>query len=316
MRHWTIGAAIIIVTALVCVAQAPQDPVPSTVNFQGTLLEADGKTPENGPVDLEFRLYANKDDDKAAAIWAEAHTAQELFEGIFNVLLGNGGSVTGFPHDSLDAVFTHAALWLGLEVQGEADERAERQQFTSVPYALTANTAINALHGVPAGTIAIWGGPEADIPVDSGWLPCDGRELDVTADSGKYEALWNAIGTTWGSSATGKFNLPNFGGRALMGENGSHTLGDRLGEEEHVLTLSEMASHDHSFVDTYSTGTQNVSGQIGIPQPYYSHWPDSSDGSYRYTGYTGGLSEGLFPHDTKAHANMQPSRVVAFIIKY
>ncbi|HUW60712.1 MAG TPA: tail fiber protein [Candidatus Bathyarchaeia archaeon] len=318
IRHWTIGAAVLAAAAFLCVAQAQQGPVPSTVNYQGTLHKTDGKTAETGPVDLEFRLYMNKGDDKTAAVWAETHTAQELFKGIFNVLLGSGGSVTGLPHDSLDSVFTQAALWLGLQVQGEADERGERQQLTSVPYALTANTAVNALHGVPAGTIAIWGAPEADIPVDSGWLPCDGRELDVTEDSGKYKALWNAIGTAWGSSGAGKFNLPNFGGRALMGENASHSLGDRLGEEEHALDDYEMGSHDHTFVDTYSIGAVRVSGQIGLPQPYYWHLPreEDYDGDWRPTGYTGGKAEGFFPHATKAHANMQPSRVVAFIIKY
>lgn len=297
------------------VVHAQQNPVPSTINYQATLLQSDGKTPEVGPVDLEIRLYTNKGDAIGAAVWAEAHLSIDLFEGVFNVTLGEGTVVSGLPHVGLDTVFIQEPFWVGVKVVGETEERAERQQLVSAPYALTANTAITATHGVPVGTISVWTGVDQLNPPE-GWLLCDGTALDATAESAKYAALYNVIQTTWGGTGESSFNVPNFGGRALMGNSGAaHRVGDLLGEEKHTLTVSELPSHNHSYEDEHSVGNNREGGDPIFDIPVFFEFDPFFDNTFRTTDPAGGQPGGL-EHPTVAHDNMQPSIVMTFIIKY
>jgi microcystin-dependent protein len=305
-------------------ALAHIDPVPATIDYQGSLLQADGVTPETGAVDIEFRLYAGK--SGGVALWGERHVGVPLVEGLFAVELGAGAAIDGVPHPALEAVFSTEPLWLGITVAGEP-ERLERQQFASAPYALTANTAMTAVHGVPPGTIAAWAG--ADPPV--GWLACNGESYERTGD---YAKLFAAIGTVWGEGdEPGEtFNVPNFGGRTPIGamaagegqdENSpgetpatagltDHALGDLLGEETHQLTEAEMAAHTHGYTDRHWVGSE--SSDWGAGHAMSSTYVDTP----RDTGYTGGVDtdHDEEPDAAAEHNNMQPSSVVHFIIKY
>lgn len=320
------SASVVLLTLMCASAQAQISTVPGTMNFQGNLYQSDGKTPVAGPVDLEVRVYTNKADDVANAIWGELHTGTTLYQGIFNIPLGGGTVLGALNHGSLDDLFAQAGLWLGFTVVGENDERPERQQLVSAPYALTANTAITAVHGVPAGTIAMWCGPTNTIPF--GWLPCNGASVLRAPDANNpntpaYPELFAAIGTTWGQGATAgtTFGLPNFGGRALMCESftasGTNSnspgqvpsvaglvatgLGFYLGAETHTLIVSELPSHTHTNRDYYSSGSDNASGGLQSPTPYVGRSTRS-----RTSGSTGG---------GEAHPNMQPSIVITWIIK-
>jgi microcystin-dependent protein len=101
-----------------------------------------------------------------------------------------------------------------------------------------------------------------------GWLICDGREMDKTADN----LLFQVIGITFGGSGN-KFNLPNPAGR-VMGTVGTVTdddarsrtyaKGQSVGELDHKLVQSEMPSHNHDisgaqFVNTPVTTNGNTS---------------------------------------------------------
>lgn len=57
---------------------------------------------------------------------------------------------------------------------------------------------------MPIGSIIEWGGTETNIPV--GWLSCGGAEYSTTGAN--YTALYNIIGTKWGSG-TNTFKVPN-----------------------------------------------------------------------------------------------------------
>jgi len=322
MKHGVAIAALAVMTAAMGGhAHAQIDPVPSTINYQGTLHDVRVGIQEVGPKNLRIRAYAAKDAAVADAIWGELHRDVALFEGVFNVVLGAGEVISGVPHPPLEDVFTGASIWIGVKVGGETEERQERQQFGSAPYAFTANAAVTAVHGVPAGMIAPWCDAAAAVP--EGWLPCDGRVLDATAESGKYDALWQAIGTTWGGTDETAFNVPNLGGRALMGETpgggalSEHVLGNLLGEERHVLTIQEMPSHththeDHHFGGTYKNTDLNTGWDLDDVIQYVS--------PQRSTRKTFDASDNLIHNESAttaaSHQNMQPSVVVNFIIKY
>jgi len=97
------------------------------------------------------------------------------------------------------------------------------------------------------------------VSVDhNGWLICDGRTLN-RAD---YYYLFEVIGTTYGSTASTTFNLPNPAGRVLgvIGSGAGLTTraaGSNVGEETHTLTIAEMPTHNHP-------GSSNVASNTGI----------------------------------------------------
>lgn len=62
---------------------------------------------------------------------------------------------------------------------------------------------------IPAGTVIM----HAGIKDVDGFVDCDGRSLDRA----KYPALFDAIGTTYGSTSSSTFNVPNFNGRFAQG---------------------------------------------------------------------------------------------------
>lgn len=102
-----------------------------------------------------------------------------------------------------------------------------------------------------------------------GWLVCDGRLLDRE----QYPALFEVIGTTFGSTNSTNFRLPDYRGR-VFGAAGTgagltaRAVGDAVGTETHVLTVNEMPSHNHGGA-TASNGahthnTNAVGGDIGL----------------------------------------------------
>lgn len=107
----------------------------------------------------------------------------------------------------------------------------------------------------------------------TGWIPCDGRDLLVV----DYPNLFAAIGTVWGSSGSGHFNVPDLRGKVLVGQGTNPStgttfaLGSSGGEEAHAQTLSELATHSHTdagHTHTESAAAPNVTTiGAGAPQP-------------------------------------------------
>ncbi|MBI1838917.1 MAG: tail fiber protein [Candidatus Colwellbacteria bacterium] len=136
----------------------------------------------------------------------------------------------------------------------------------------------------------------------SGWLLADGSAVSRAT----YSALFTALGTTYGAGdGSTTFNVPDLRGRAPIGMGqGSgltnRSLNDKGGEEAHILTITEMPSHNHSgtFVRCEGCAPQNQSGP-GYPTN---------------AGYTTG---GSVPSQGggAAHNNMQPYITLNFIIK-
>ena len=94
-----------------------------------------------------------------------------------------------------------------------------------------------------------------------GWNFCDGTVLSIADNS----TLFTLIGTTYGGDGQTTFQLPDLRGRLPIGQgNGSglsaRTLGQSAGEEDHTLTVNEMAAHAHPAAASTVAATTITAG--------------------------------------------------------
>jgi microcystin-dependent protein len=181
---------------------------------------------------------------------------------------------------------------------------------------------------VPSGVIWPYGGSSAP----TGFLMCNGDAVSRTT----YADLFAAIGTTFGTGdGSTTFNLPDARGRTAIGAgtytdsvSGSitRTLGASLGAEKHVVTVSEMPSHNHGGGShthlIAATGAQTAALTSGNAMAQFrsdASAPDYTLGGKSATpdiGLSGSSGTTITTQGSgTAHNNMQPSLVTNFIIK-
>lgn len=127
---------------------------------------------------------------------------------------------------------------------------------------------------IPVGVIEMFAGSTAP----NGWLVCNG----TTVSRKTYSDLFKVIGTTYGAgNSNDTFTLPDMRGRFAMGAgtgtglnssgtgaiSGSaqtaRTVGQWLGEETHLLTTAELASHTHAnTVGSSAGGSNQITGTM------------------------------------------------------
>jgi microcystin-dependent protein len=181
---------------------------------------------------------------------------------------------------------------------------------------------------VPTGVVEMFAGRTTVVP--TGWLFCDGSAVSRTT----YAALFGVIDTVYGAGdGSTTFNLPDLRSRAPIGAapGGVPGLTQRAlatsgGEENHTLSIAELAQHSHSN----NTGTESV---------YHQHQPisganvtgyvissslglsASGDFHATYTTANTGNQNALHVHNIPldgsnyGHNNMQPWLAVNYIIK-
>ena len=103
--------------------------------------------------------------------------------------------------------------------------------------------------------------PYAGAAAPTGWLLADGSVVSQIT----YAALFAICGTTFntGGEGAGNFRLPNPISRSVMGAGTtagltSVAIGEKKGEETHVLLTGELATHSHSVTDPGHNHTQNA----------------------------------------------------------
>lgn len=134
----------------------------------------------------------------------------------------------------------------------------------------------------------------------AGWLVCDGSAISRVTYANLFSAIGTAFGTGNGSTT---FNIPKLAGNVPVGFDSSqtefNTLGKTGGEKTHILSVTELPSHTHTY--SFPTGTRSVFGTGG----------DSA-----LNGGSSVYNTGLGTGGNGAHNNLQPYTVLNYIIKY
>lgn len=137
-----------------------------------------------------------------------------------------------------------------------------------------------------------------------GWALCNGQLLPINQN----QALFSLLGTTYGGDGRVNFALPDLRGRAPIHVGGSHTLGERGGEQAHTLSISEVPTHAHTLAasSVATAGNANPTGRVlgGGTNVYQSpvSLTSLSPGSLAAVG------------GSQAHLNMQPFLTLTFSI--
>jgi microcystin-dependent protein len=141
--------------------------------------------------------------------------------------------------------------------------------------------------------------PFAASAAPAGWMFCDGSSVSRST----YSGLFAAIGTTYGAgNGSTTFNVPDMRGRVPVGRDTGQSefnvLGETGGATTHTLTVAEMPSHTHTnFGALIARGTGTAFREL-------------TNSGNANSNATSGASGG-----NQAHNNLQPYRVLNFIIK-
>jgi microcystin-dependent protein len=141
-----------------------------------------------------------------------------------------------------------------------------------------------------------------------GWIPCDGQVLPAA----QYRDLYSVLGNTFGGTAGRDFGIPDLRGRVAT-HRGTTLQGAKGGARDHLLTLAQLATHQHTAVAS-NTQAPATDGNVPTPQkrlagtqpgslygPTNNVTPMSDDA---LTTYGGG----------SPHENRQPYTTVMFAI--
>ena len=191
------------------------------------------------------------------------------------------------------------------QVLTELPGLADRVMVMFVPPSAVFVTGLITAAGVPAGSIQAYAGPvtaHAGATQTSatsgqpprGWLWCAGQAVSRST----YSALFNAIGTTYGTGdGATTFNVPDFRGRLPVGMDNmggsdagllssANTLGTTGGAETH----STVIAHTHSTPShSHAAGTLAVASHTHDLASHTHSGTTSSDGAHTHTedGYDG-----------------------------
>jgi microcystin-dependent protein len=223
-----------------------------------------------------------------------------------------GTVLTGDSISSTSIQYTFSApsdLWIQELIDGMLFDLTNALKFTqggAVTPMQAAQVFADIYEGLTTysqiGTIIEYGA----ITLPANALPCDGASYLRT----DYQALFDVIGVIWGSADSSHFNVPDLRGRDLLGAGSGpgltpRTIADLGGEEAHQITISELASHNHTDSGhAHSTGNSLLLG-TSVPPPLDALGPNplptstgSGSANIQNTG-------GDVPHN-----NMQPFTVV------
>lgn len=146
-----------------------------------------------------------------------------------------------------------------------------------------------------------------------GWAQCDGQILPINQN----QSLYSLLGTTYGGDGRTTFALPDLRSRVPVHRGSSdtgadHPLGQKSGEEEHVLLASEIPPHTH--------GLNGSDGTPATADPSEGRLAPGGGGRTATVPYGPDTNPTLLSGAAVAstggqpHYNMQPYQVLNFCI--
>lgn len=208
---------------------------------------------------------------------------------------------------------------------------------------------IAAAGAAPVGSVVAWAGDPQSLP--TGWVLCDGSSLSRSG----YAALFDVLGTSYGSVNTTTFRVPDFRGRVPVGSDPNNlrvsssnatARGGSGGVDRVTLTLGQMPRHTHSSPAHTHTGQTTVGGRhfhgnndvfgfLGAavrgttlhPGRFYvegragggwdySWGTTTQESSHRHSFTTNARSVSInHTGGSEPHSNMMPYLTVAYIIR-
>ena len=191
-------------------------------------------------------------------------------------------------------------------------------KFEKVPTNLDLKTLFQSIKGDSPGTIKMWAGQVAKIPV--GYMLCNGDDLLIN----DYKPLFEIIGVSFGGDGLSNFKLPDLRGRFIVGYDNKagsdyEKIGNVGGENEVELTTDNLPSHDHTDRDGTSFNKLAArAADVDATNTPGSIDDKTADAEYR----VGGMSTPQWTEATikkvgknKAHENRPPFFTLAYIIK-
>ena len=269
-------------------------------SFQGYAVDAESKALGNEDIKVKFTITPDG--------YTEEHSLTTDVFGVFTTIVGSLDPPTfkKINYSTLQSLKVEVKKLTG------SYTTIHNGQLQSVPYAQYAN------NGVPVGTIIIYAGNGANIP--GGWLPCDGRTLNLTANP-EHTALASVVNSAgWGGSN----KLPDLRNAFLKGaQPGIREVGSNEDQATAMPTLPfegealPAGEHQHDYNDVYhtvSTGSNLINGGSGPVA--------TSDGANKYGNeYTREtFAEGTHNHTVEISGGDSETRpantAVLYIIKY
>jgi microcystin-dependent protein len=146
-----------------------------------------------------------------------------------------------------------------------------------------------------------------------GWAFCDGQLLPISQNT----ALFSLLGTNYGGDGISTFGLPNFQGRAALGQGqgaglSPYFLGEEGGEESVTLLETEMPQHTHQAKATTEPAELQApaaSRALARSTPGAAYQSNSSSSLTQMDPRAAAVIGSSFPHN-----NMPPVLVLNFCI--
>jgi microcystin-dependent protein len=136
-----------------------------------------------------------------------------------------------------------------------------------------------------------------------GWALCNGQLLQISQN----QALFSILGTTYGGDGRTTFGLPNLQGSTPIHTGSGFPLGQKAGEANHSLLISEIPQHSH--LPNGSTGNSDASTPAG------HFWGSNGLSSYSPTNPSVAIPNAIANNGGgQAHPNTQPYLVINIII--
>ena len=164
------------------------------------------------------------------------------------------------------------------------------------------------VQGVPTGSVHVM----ATTTVPSGYLECNGSYVSRTT----YAGLFAVIGTTWGTSSSSDFRLPDLRGQIIRGWSNTGTTDS--GRTFASSQTSQNISHNHTITSTVNDSGHNHSISYAVRNYYQepNNMGVGTDASANSSDNTSSATTGITVTSTAANDGGTEARPINIAMMY